>query len=144
MSIFEEIISKRSISLVHCGFSGQAKPTLSELAMEFGLAADPSKYHEIDITSAKRLLEVVLSEDMAYNAEIMPADDAAELVSRFLDHFGEEGVHYYTNGEFLGPRDLNVSWRRVVWNPMTEATFDTGVMVIGHHGSGCLWIEDED
>lgn len=30
------------------------------------------------------------------------------------------------------------------WNPVTEATFDTGVIAIGHDRSLCVWVEDED
>jgi hypothetical protein len=108
------------------------------------LAGDRTKYKEIDVTTALRLLELVLNQDMAYGVKIMPADRATELATRFLDQFGTVGTRYYTNCEYLEPQDSSLSWTDVVWNPVTSATFDTGVLVMGFHGSGCLWVEDED
>jgi hypothetical protein len=64
---------------------------------------------------------------MAYDAEVMPSTQAAQLCDRFFDQFGG-GSRYFTNN----------------WCPATGATFDEGILVLGPHCSGCLWVEDED
>ena len=119
-----------------------ALAVVPELAREFGLADDPSNYKEIDAAAAWRLIQLILHQDLAYNAEVMPAGRAAELANQFLVQFSTDGVRFFTNGTFHEAR--GVTWSGVNWNPVTAATFDTGVLVIGSRVSGCLWVEDED
>lgn len=142
--IVAEIHSARDYGVVHCGVSVWPTPTLAEIATEFGLAPVLSSYKEIDIAAAHRLAELILHQDMAYNAEIVPAVRAAEMAGRFLALFGTEGVRFYTNGTFHEGRGPKLTWSGVGWDPVTEATFDTGVLILGPQCSGCLWVEDED
>ena len=115
------------------------------MAREFGLRDAAGCYKEIDELAASRLVRMVLHRDIAYNAEIMPEARAAELADTFLAQFGS-GTRYFSNGTWhlqsvvrpdgvvCGPN----------WDPVTRATFDTGVLAIGPERSGCLWVEDED
>jgi hypothetical protein len=143
--ICNEIRTARTCGVVRCGLSARTIPTISELARECGLKADPACYKEIDKSAARRLIQLVLHEDLAYRSQIMPADRAAKFADSFLRQFGT-GVRYFTNGLF------HEGWHRLSgtvvagpsWDPVTEATFDTGVLVVGELRSGCLWVEDED
>ncbi len=143
MGVTDDIISARD-GVVRCGLSSHASPSISELALEFGLNAIPANYVEIDLSAAHRLIQLVLSQDLAYNSETMPADLAEDLAGRFLNEFGTEGVQFFTNGTFHETPGPHLTWSGVSWNPVTEATFDTGVLVISPKCSGCLWVEDED
>jgi len=56
------------------------------------------------------------------------------------------GARFFTNGTFHEEsRELgsNVT-QGPGWNPVTEATFDTGVIVVAKRSAACLWVEDED
>jgi hypothetical protein len=64
---------------------------------------------------------------MAYDAEVMPIGQAEQLTDRFLAQSGE-GSMFFTNN----------------WCPVTDATFDEEVLVLGPNSRGCVWIEDED
>lgn len=57
----------------------------------------------------------------------MTVAQAEQLTAEFLEQFGAQ-ARYFTNN----------------WCSVTDATFDTGVIVIGALQSGCLWVEDED
>jgi hypothetical protein len=144
VDVVAEIHEARDCGVVHCGLSAQPSPALAELASEFELAADPANYWEIDAAAARRLAELILNQDMAYNSEIMPPSRASELADRFLAQFGTHGVRFYTNGTFHEGRGPKLGSPSAGWNPVTAATFDTGILVIGRHRSGCLWVEDED
>ena len=144
MCVADEIQSAREAGVVHCGLSSQASPSVPELAAEFGLSRDPGVYREIDAAAARRLVQLILHQDMAYNSEIIPLPHAAELADRFLDQFGIDGVRFYTNGTFHEARGPNLTWSGASWNPATKATFDTGVLVVSPKCRGCLWVEDED
>lgn len=144
MGIADEIISARDCGVVHCGVSAHPAASLVELAVQFGLAADAASYREIDAQSARRLAELLLHYDLAYNAEVMPTARAAELADRFFNQFGANGVRFYSNGTFHEAREGKLTWPGVSWNPVTAATFDTGVLVLTPQSAGCLWVEDED
>ena len=144
ISAADDIVHARARGVVRCGLSSKASPTIPEMASEFGLASDSATYREIDATAARRLFSLILNQDMAYNAEIMPWARAIELTDRFLDKFSTDGVRFYTNGTFQETPGAKLFWSGASWNPATAATFDTGVLIVGPNCSGCLWVEDED
>jgi hypothetical protein len=108
------------------------------LGHEFGLLGSDADYREIDAPSARRLATWILRYDLAYESEIMTAELAEHLAEAFLDACADEAARYYTNGTF------HEALGSASWNPVTKATFDTGVLVAGVVRAGCLWIEDED
>jgi hypothetical protein len=144
VDVVAEIHAARDGGVVHCGLSACPAPSVSELAAEFGLADNPAFYKEIDADAARRLAALVLNQDMAYNSEIVPAARAAELAERFIAQFGTEGVRFYTNGTFHEGQGAKLGSPSASWDPVTAATFDTGILAVGPHCSGCLWVEDED
>src|SRR5262245_48376011 len=127
MAVNEDILAARRFGVVHCGVSSLSAPTIAELAQEFGLRNDAGCYREIDEASARLSVRRLLHRDLAYSAEIMPERQAEQLTERFFAQFGS-GARFFTNN----------------WCPATNATFDEGVLVMGSHRSGCLWVEDED
>jgi hypothetical protein len=132
MTIADEIIRVRDCGVVHCGVSVVRHADILQLAEEFGLHGKREAFSEITATAARALIEQVLSRDLAYRAAVMSAERAAELAERFLPQFGDR-AKYFSNGSCHGG-----------WIPVTDATFDTGVLIIGTDCSGCLWVEDED
>ena len=144
MTINEEICASRNCGVVRCGLS-LSSTTVPELAREFGLRDDLSSYKEIDEETARRLVRLILHQDMAYHSDVMPAARAAELADRFLGQFAA-GARFFTNGNFYEERKKisDSAWSGPSWNPVTEATFDTGLLVLATGWHGCLWIEDED
>ncbi|HXG11461.1 MAG TPA: hypothetical protein VNK04_17030 [Gemmataceae bacterium] len=145
MGVAEDIIAARIYGTVRCGLSSRASPTIPESAREFGLRDEAGCYKEIDEEAARRLLRLVLHRDMAYNVEIMPEVRAAELADAFLAQFGP-GTRFFSNGTWHLPAVVRPDGGVIgpSWDPVTSATFDTGVLAIGPEWSGCLWVEDED
>jgi hypothetical protein len=145
MAVSDEIITARKCGSVRCGLSSQPSPTVQELAHEFGLRDEAGCYKEIEDSSARRLVRLVLRSELAHHSEIMPESRAAELTDRFFAQFGP-GARYFTNGTFheQPQRISETVTTGASWEPVTEATFDTGVLIIASRYSGCLWVEDED
>jgi hypothetical protein len=140
MTVVEEIIAARRCGVVRCGLSSKQPRSVTELATEFGLEPDPCNYREIEEADARRLIVLVLRQDLAYDSQLMSIENATKLADRFLEQFGTGETRFYTNGTFYEP----VPRRTTTWNPATSATFDTGVLVLGAAVSGCLWVKDED
>ena len=93
---------------------------------------DPHAFaKEVSATTALGLVTSILHKDLAYGHSLMPERRAKELARRFLSQFGRS-ARYFSNG-----------WPGVS-TPATDATLDTGVLVVGDERCGCLWVEDED
>lgn len=120
----------------------EAKVKSVEVAAElFGLSNESDIYQKIDRAEAVEVLKSVLHKDMAYSVKIMSSEKAKNLAVEFIGNFGSEAI-FYTNGEYGKPRkNTNVG---PSWSPATDATFDTGVIVILNEAVGCAWFADED
>ena len=107
-----------------------------EVSTVAGLSGDPEAFREISEAEAIDIAALILHEDLAYHVELMPPGDAKALATAFVAQVGAP-ARYFTNGEFDG---------RSLWafEPITEATLDTGIIVLGPSSSGMLWVEDED
>ncbi len=131
MAVVDEILAERDCGVVHCGVSRFGHKEVRALANEFGLYDDPSAFAEVSASQAHSLVTSILHKDMAYSQPLMTEDRAQELTKQFFAKFGGR-ARFYSNG-----------WPDA-WNPATDATFDTGVLVLGEDCAGCLWVEDED
>lgn len=134
--ICEAIIRRRTCGRVRCGTTDGAA-SVTDVARAFGLSTDPLCYREIVESMALAIAVHVLHRDLAYHSEVIPADDASELVSLLFELCRGRSVRFFSNGDI----SLN---RAASWMSATEATFDTGVLIVGSDRSGCLWVEDED
>lgn len=136
MEVWDEIKHTRDCGVVHCGILEEPSLSVSAVASRFELHPDPGIYREITPAQAQAIAVHILHRDLAHDNEILPLARATRLAEGFMALF--EAASFYTNGDFhsSGPNHG--------WNPATNATFDTGILVIGAPRSGCLWVEDED
>lgn len=141
MGVVDDIIRERIFGAVRCGIIAQPVSTVSELARQFGLRDDSGDYDEIDETAARAILELILHQEFTHRAEVMPVERAAELAGLFLTEIGGR-PRFFSNR--LWPIPKGGTWDSLSWNGVTDATFDTGVLILGPTTSACLWVEDED
>jgi hypothetical protein len=146
MDVIARIRQLRDCGVVHCGVLERADASLPEVVEAAGLSPEVGRLRAIDEPSAQRLIARLLHRDLAYDYEMMPVEDAVAMTERFLEPFRGESPRYFSNGDFHTQpvRQDPESNASAAWNPMTTATFDTGVIVLGSARSGYLWVEDED
>lgn len=116
--------------------------SVGEAARRFGLSDHPEAFVEVLEEEAAAVLAAVLSTDMAYHCPIVPLAEAERLARAFLDVFAGSQPRFYTNGDFAKLRSAPGTWP--AWFPVTDATFDTGVLVLAQGRVGCAWFMDED
>jgi len=143
---FNQLLSKRNSGKITCKFKNiqlvSDKSTKEQFLSEIGFKPVEIKgnWERIDKTQAQRILEYTLSFDMAYDTELNTKPKAKSLSCYFLSEFQNDAV-YFTNGYF--EEDAG-SYRLRGWTPITDSTFDTGILAIDKYKIGILWAEDND
>lgn len=100
-----------------------------------------------DQKTALAILAQLLHKNMANGSESMPIEDAKELAFSFISLFDKDSKYYsnstWNKNEFTNNKatfDLGLS----AWNGLTEATFDSGIIVVDNNKIGIAWFEEED
>jgi hypothetical protein len=142
MGVIAQIIEARTGGEVIAATVDRCFSLAEQAAPEFGLSAKPEIYEQISPDEAVEVLASVIHKDMAYGYEFTPLEQARQLASSFVFSFPPLDTTYFTNGSFGKPRENpNVG---PSWSPATDATFDTGVLVLSGVSTSCLWFKDED
>lgn len=100
----------------------------------------------LDRATAQRLLALVIRFDLAYEAEITAAATADELAERIVSTMPPT-TKWFSNGDYgltLGPVLAADAPPSLGWMPLTDATFDTGVIGASDEHLLVVWFLDED
>ncbi len=135
-----DIIIARNCGLVRITYSGDSVNIKANHYPEFGLKGGFKDLLEIDFDKAKSIVAALLYKDLAYNSERMSLERAESYTEFLFDPFSEKDCLCYTNGNWNEYHDSTSG----IWTPMTEATFDGGVIISSLGLSLCFWVEDED
>jgi hypothetical protein len=107
-----------------------------------GFPALSTEWREVVPDQAAKILRNVLHRDLAYTVEIMPVEVAEQFAARFRSIFPTT-TRYFTNGTWRAGRSGEFE-HPVSWSPLTDATFDAGIVAVGEGFVGLAWVEDED
>lgn len=133
------------------------KPTSSkweEAVIEYfpmaGVSAEIFKESLIEIASSKLdcdILVRLLHQDLAYDVEIMPLKKATSFANRFFSIFSSEAA-YFSNSTWnkneYSTTENNFEFGLSSWTSLTDATFDSGIIVCDGDRIGIAWFADED
>lgn len=130
------IIAARRYGEIRYAVASEPTGSLSRLLGKFGLTPDESLLVEHDRHSALQILITLLWRDMAYEGECMPREEAESLARQILSEHESSDCRYFSNGNVV----------KGDWNPLTESTFDAGLVVTDAvaHCHFCIWFQDED
>ena len=139
---------------VNGGLQSQFNVDLTTLVDNFikteGLIPLKNSWFEVNEETATWVLECILSQDLAYNAPLPSKDKARyftrQLITLVKSSNAGERIRFFTNGKAVpGPAMYDLTMRHMNgWNPATEATFDSGVVIVSRNRIGMIWVADED
>jgi hypothetical protein len=142
MNALLDLIAKRKAGHVRVSFVSYYDQTALEVWARFGLGCgkcpDP-RLRDIERSEARNILISLLRWDMAYHTDLMPEQAAETLADQFLQNFPASDTRFVTNLD--RPNDPRGPFG---WSPMTQSTFDAGVVCLAKPVAGCFWVEDED
>jgi hypothetical protein len=104
-----------------------------------------NQWQSVSPSEAQIILTRVLERDLAYNLPILAESAALHLADRFLALFNQD-VHCFTNGTYHQlPSESSPSVQvGPGWDPISDSTFDTGIVCLDNARMGIVWVEDED
>ena len=120
-----------------------------ELGINSGLPfhALGDSWQKIEAPTAVRIATCVLHRNLAYNLEHMDESLARTLAELFVKKHFSEDTRFFTNkhpeNEKFAEKDFD-DISLVSWMPVTNSTFDAGIIGINSKQIGMLWVQDED
>ena len=141
--ICERIKEQRTVGHTTCAlFHGADIVSRNERLKRLGYRDIPERFW-VSATrdEALNIVTDCLARDMAHDQEVMPEHRARELAAAFLANF-DDNARFLTNSRrFVAGSNPNAGYG---WEPISHATFDTGVLVEADGVIGIVWVEDED
>ncbi len=113
------------------------------LAVANGFAPLGHRWRRIELDTAHRILVSLLERDLAYGATIMSAQAAGTLAGQFLALTAPPRA-FFTNGTWAGSSTPAAAAAEGSWDPITESTFDAGIIAVDDDVSVMLWVQEED
>lgn len=97
------------------------------------------RWRMIDILEAKKNMKSILARTLAYRSRIIDDATVEMLCNKYFDCF--DSPVCFTNGEF--ELEEENYWLKI-WTPITNNTFDVGIVLLDNHNIGIAWAMDED
>jgi len=104
-------------------------------------------FREIDdVALAKNILTTLLHKDLAYGVELMPLDKAGLFTDRFFSLFSSQALYFsnsvWNENEYTPDKAFEFGLSS--WAPLTELTFDSGIVICDNSKIGIIWFSDDD
>jgi hypothetical protein len=151
MRAIEQILKLRDAGHTTCAIVDVPSPSSMDAATQsadqivraHGFQGIADGWIEISANDAHAIIATLLHRDLAYGAELMPLSTASELSAQLLDGVPEPH-RYFTNGDWTVDEDGSGEATLNGWNPISDATFDSGVVCLGESRAALFWVQDED
>lgn len=143
MQTQESLNTLRGCGYVRYATCALQSPDLEQALISLGLRPPEVSLTAISRETARLIVERAFTRDLAYGVRLMQPKAAADVAAHLLASHSNPKSGYYTNldpDDFLNADDLS-SW---TCTPLTEATFDAGVIIQTDSSYTCVWVEDED
>ncbi|MEO7360968.1 MAG: hypothetical protein ABI120_11600 [Gemmatimonadaceae bacterium] len=149
MNITSRISQRRTVGKTTCATiklerHGADFAIVDRIAQAHGFRPLGDAWLEVSSHDAQAIATSLLHRDLASGGEIMPLSEADDLATAFLD-LAPEPHTYFTNGEWMGALEDDGSLGTTIeWDPISDASYDAGVVCVGDGVAAILWVEDED
>ena len=132
----QDILKARDVGEIKFVVITDYSNDMNRVLSRFGLLGDSNLLVEHDRETALAILIELLWKDMAYESPCMQESEAKKMAQEIISKYEFSDSKYFSNGNWA---------KRESWNPLTESTFDAGIIITGlNHTYFCIWFQDED
>lgn len=135
-----DILKKRDCGFLRITSIRNYNYDLNIVLNNLGFVSDLKYLREIDHADATLVIKEILWKDLAYGSEMMSEKEAHDAAIELIDTYSEQGTEFYTNGDWVNYHSKS----GCSFSPLTEATFDAGVIIRSQEFAACIWVQDED
>ena len=140
--LLDELHAQGSIGTAfHFGILDARLGSADEAALAFNLRPLGIGWRAISREASREVLEDILAQDFVFGRCRLAQEDTVRATNEFLEAFPEEAL-FFTNGVWIA--NANGHRQLSEWSPATDATFDSGILVLAPGQIGVVWVEDED
>lgn len=140
--MFEKIHKSRDSGILKTAMVSSPQKTLSKTLGKIGLSSDEELLNVINRELARDIVASILWKDLAYDVELMPKNKAYEFTDKILAEYYTDECTIFSNSKWERNDIGNIILSG--FNPMTNATFDSGIIIKHPSYFFCIWVEDED
>jgi hypothetical protein len=142
--LVDQIQARRRFGRITCSAlrrrePGNANDQADAITRMHGFRGLAEGWIAIPEEAARELVTHILHKDLAYMLEVMPRAEATTLADAFIAAVPEPCT-YLTNATW----DVAPEVKLTSWDPVSESTFDAGVICVGAEAIVLIWVEDED
>jgi hypothetical protein len=148
MNAIERILKSRNAGITTCAMvdvppRASGGSAVNQVVQAHGFQGLASEWIEISAADAQAIVATLLHRDLAHGAVLMPLAAASDLATPLFDAVPEPHA-YFTNGDWVMNANGGDDATLHGWNPISDATFDSGVVCIGAGRAALFWVQDED
>ncbi|BAH40501.1 MAG TPA: hypothetical protein DGD08_04585 [Gemmatimonas aurantiaca] len=148
MSAIERVSQLRNTGVTTCTVvdlpsPGRGTSVVDQVVQGHGFRGIASEWIEVSAADAHAIVTTLLHRDLAYGTKLMSLAAASDLATPMFDAVPEPHT-YFTNGDWTMNPSGNGEATLHGWNPISDATFDSGVVCLGDGRAAVFWIQDED
>lgn len=153
MNVVDEIVQQRTAGRTICAIQndnvvGKGREIADRVVQAHDLRGLGDGWSMISGADAHAIVTTLLHRDLASNTELMSLAKASDLATRFFDLVPEPHT-YFTNGDWTTSSDARSDPTHPLatlegWDPISDATYDSGVVCVGEGSAAVLWVEEED
>lgn len=142
--MLREVFKLRDCGILKIATVSTYQESLSKTLKRLGFFDNTERLDTISVELAREIIARILWKDLAYSAELMPKNKAYEFADNILDEYHTRQCTIYTNSTWEECKTENLNLELSRYNPMTNATFDSGIIIKHPNYCFCIWVEDED
>ncbi len=142
--MIRELLKLRDCGILKIAIVSTYEETLSENLKKIGLVDNAELLAIISLDMAREVIARILWKDLSYSCEIMPKNKAYEFADNILNEYYTGQCTIFSNSTWEECETENLNPRLMGYNPMTNATFDSGIIIKHPNYCFCIWVEDED
>jgi hypothetical protein len=149
MGVIEEILRLREAGHTTCAIAdvrgAETGPSaVDRIVQAHGFRAIATEWHEVSAAEAQAIVTTLLHRDLAYGGEIMPLAIASDLATQFVD-LAPEPQSFFTNGDWSMTDDATTGPATMgAFDPISDATLDSGVVCLGDGRAALFWVQDDE
>lgn len=116
--------------------------SIQKCLVQLGLVSDQEALQRVNLNKASKIIKHILWKGLSSTKFEFKSEETARCeADHLVDLLCSPNCTLYTNAEWSFQKNQNPMGS---WHPLTQYTYDSGVIFIGENHAACVWAEEDD